>query len=86
MVEWAEAISLPLFLNAEYTFEVFEKHSFGQKSQPPPFSTARVLTVLHRLDDLPAEAGSVDIAGLASSKGGTGHPVAPGAAVGGAAR
>lgn len=29
MVEWAEAISLPLFLNAEYTFEVFEKHSFG---------------------------------------------------------
>ncbi len=67
-------------------FRGFEKHSFGQKSQPSPFSTARVLTVLHRLDDLAAEAGSVDIAGLASSKGGTGHPIAPRAAVGGAAR
>ena len=58
-------------------FRGFEQYSFGQKGGPSPFATARVLTVLHRLDDLAAEAGAVDIAGLASSKGGTGHPVAP---------
>ena len=58
-------------------FRGFAEHSFGQKSQPSPFATARVLTVLHRLDDLAEEAGAVDVTGLASSKGGTGHPVAP---------
>lgn len=67
-------------------FRGFEKHSFGQKHQPSPFATARVLTVLHRLDDLAAEAGAVDIAGLASSKGGTGQPIAPRVPGGGAAR
>ena len=59
------------------TFRGFAEHSFGQKSQPSPFATARVLTVLRRLDDLAEEASGVDVMGLASSKGGTGHPVAP---------
>jgi len=59
------------------TYRGFAEYSFGQKRQPSPFATARVLTVLHRLDDLAGEAGAIDVAGLASSKGGTGHPVAP---------
>ena len=58
-------------------FRGFADYSFGQKSQPSPFATVRVLTVLHRLDDLAEEAAAVDIAGVASSKGGTGYPVAP---------
>ncbi len=58
-------------------FRGFTDYSFGQKVRPSAFATARVLTVLHRFDDLAGEAAAVDIAGLASSKGGTGYPVAP---------
>ncbi len=58
-------------------FRGFEEHSFGQKHQPSPFATARVLTVLHRVDDLAGEAGEVDVSGVASSKRGTGHPIPP---------
>jgi hypothetical protein len=29
LLEWAESVALPLFHNAEYTFEITEKHSFG---------------------------------------------------------
>jgi hypothetical protein len=50
----------------------FEQHSFGQKKEASAFATAQVLTVLHRIDDLAPDAAAVDIAGLASSKGGTG--------------
>ena len=50
----------------------FETYSFGQKKQPSPFATARLLQVLHRLDDLAEEAADVDVAVLGSSKGGTG--------------
>ncbi|NTW39071.1 MAG: hypothetical protein HGA44_04160 [Cellulomonadaceae bacterium] len=50
----------------------FEDWSFGQKSVPSPFATARVLQVLHRLDDLADDAGGIDVTALTSSKGGTG--------------
>jgi hypothetical protein len=50
----------------------FEEYSFGQKRQPSPFATARLLQVLRPFDDLRDEAAAVDVAALASSKGGTG--------------
>ncbi len=50
----------------------FEHFSFGQKRQPSPFATARVLQVLHRFGELTDEAAAVDVRGLTSSKGGTG--------------
>ncbi len=55
----------------------FEEYSFGQKVRPSPFATARVHRVLHRLDALAAEAATVDVASLGSSKGGTGSPRPP---------
>jgi hypothetical protein len=36
-----------------------------------------VLTVLHRLDDLGPDVGTVDVTALAGSKGGSGHVVPP---------
>jgi hypothetical protein len=50
----------------------FEDYSFGQKKRPSPFATARLHQVLRRLDDLADEAADVDVAALASSRGGTG--------------
>ena len=55
----------------------FETFSFGQKRQPSPYATARLLAVLHRLDDLAASALAIDVTALTSSKGGTGHAVPP---------
>jgi hypothetical protein len=57
----------------------FEAFSFGQKKDPSAFATALLLTVLHRLDDLAADAQDVDVTRLASSKGGSGTPVPPAA-------
>jgi hypothetical protein len=59
------------------TFRGFEAFSFGQKKVPSPFATAQVLTVLHRLDDLGPDVGTVDVTALAGSKGGSGHVVPP---------
>lgn len=59
------------------TYRGFEEFSFGQKRAPSAFATAVLLTVLHRLDDLVADVRAVDVAELASSKGGTGHAVPP---------
>ncbi len=53
----------------------FESYSFGQKKRPSPFATARLLAVLHRLDDLAADAEAVDVRALTSSSGGQGHAV-----------
>jgi hypothetical protein len=58
----------------------FESFLFGQKRIPSPFSTARLLAVLHRLDELAGDAEAVDVRALTSSKGGKGHAVAPSAA------
>lgn len=55
----------------------FESFSFGQKKQPSPYATARLLAILHRLDDLATSARAVDVTALTSSKGGTGHALAP---------
>jgi hypothetical protein len=51
--------------------------SFGQKKTPSGFATARVLAVLHRLDDLADDAATVDVTALSSSKGGTGSALPP---------
>ena len=55
----------------------FESFSFGQKKHPSPFATARLLAVLHRLDELAADAEAIDIRALTSSKGGHGHAAPP---------
>lgn len=55
----------------------FESFSFGQKKHPSPFATARLLAVLHRLDDLAGDAEAIDVRALTSSKGGRGHAVPP---------
>ena len=58
-------------------FQGFSSFSFGQRKTPSAFATARVLAVLHRLDDLAVEAAAVDITALGSSKGGTGVALPP---------
>ena len=55
----------------------FESFSFGQKKRPSPFATARLLAVLHRLDELAGDAEATDIRALTSSKGGHGHAMPP---------
>ena len=60
------------------TYRGFEQHSFGQKKVPSAFATAALLTVLHRFDDLAADAASVDVFALTSSKGGRGTALPPG--------
>ncbi len=55
----------------------FESFSFGQKKNPSPFATARLLAVLHRISELAGQAEAIDIRQLASSKGGQGHTVPP---------
>lgn len=59
------------------TYRGFESFSFGQKAQPSPFATARLLAILHRLDDVAPDAAAVDVAGLGSSRGGTGRAAPP---------
>ncbi len=59
------------------TYRGFEPYSFGQKKAPSPFATARLLAVLHRLDELAPEALAVDVAALTSSKGGSGRALPP---------
>lgn len=50
----------------------FESFSFGQKKRPSDWATARVCTVLRRLDELAGEIAAVDVLSLSSSKGGAG--------------
>lgn len=59
------------------TYRGFVAFSFGQKRQPSAFATALLLTVLHRVDALAAEALAVDLTSLTSSKGGSGRAVPP---------
>lgn len=59
------------------TYRGFESFTFGQKAKPSPFATARVLAILHRLDDLASDAAAVDVTELGSSRGGTGRAVPP---------
>ena len=42
------------------TYRGFEDFSFGQKKRPSAFATARLLAVLHRLDELAPEALAID--------------------------
>jgi hypothetical protein len=58
-------------------YQGFTSLSFGRKKAPSGFATARILAVLHRLDDLAADAATVDVTALGSSKGGTGTAVPP---------
>jgi len=55
----------------------FGDHSFGQKQKPSGFATARLAAVLRRCDDLADEARSIDVLGLGSSRGGSGHSLPP---------
>lgn len=55
----------------------FESFSFGQKKHDSPYATARLLAILHRLDDLAPSALSVDVTALTSSKGGSGQALPP---------
>lgn len=55
----------------------FESFSFGQKKDPSPFATARLLAVLHRLGELAGDAEAIDVRALTSSKGGRGLAVPP---------
>jgi hypothetical protein len=50
----------------------FETFSCGPKKRPSPLATALVLAALRRLYDLALSAATVDVAALASSKGGRG--------------
>jgi hypothetical protein len=59
------------------TYRGFEAFSFGQKKHPSAVATAPLLSVLHRLDDLTADAHAVDVTAIASSKGGSGRAVPP---------
>lgn len=64
-------------VNPRSAYRGFESFSFGQKKHPSPYATARLLGILHRLDDLATSARAVDVTALTSSKGGTGHALAP---------
>lgn len=56
----------------------FEAFSFGQKKQPSPLATARVLAALTPLEELAEEIAAVNVLALGSSKGGTGRALPPG--------
>jgi len=58
-------------------FRGFEHLSLGQKRRPSPFATARLHAVLARFAGLEDEIVAVDVAGLGSSRGGSGAPVMP---------
>ena len=55
----------------------YEQFSFGLKTAPSPFATARMLTVLARFPDLAEQICAVDAQALPSSKGGSGTVVPP---------
>jgi hypothetical protein len=55
----------------------FGSFSFGQKKLPSAWATARLGVVLRRLGDLAADVAAVDVAALASSRGGAGTAVPP---------
>jgi hypothetical protein len=59
------------------TYRGFEGFSFGQKHEPSPFATARVLAALARLAGLAEDIASVDVEKLPGSLGGSGTPVPP---------
>ena len=59
-------------------FKGFEGWSFGQKSMPSAFATARVAVVLRRLGPLVDDIAAVVVTALGSSKGGSGIAVPPG--------
>jgi hypothetical protein len=50
----------------------FEQFSLGQKTQPSPFATALLLTILRRFGELTADIRAVDVRALGSSRGGSG--------------
>lgn len=56
----------------------FESFSFGQKKQPSPLATARLLAALAPLQEVAEEIAAVDVLALGSSKGGTGWAMPPG--------
>jgi hypothetical protein len=58
-------------------YQGFEDFSFGQKKEPSPYATARVLTALARVADLTEAIAAVDVLRLSSSKGGAGTALAP---------
>jgi len=71
-------------------YQGFEEFSFGQKKQPSPYATARVLVALAPLAGVPPGSGhtgvgadlteaiaAVDVLRLSSSKGGTGTALGP---------
>ncbi len=58
-------------------YQGFERFSFGLKTEPSPFATARALVPLTRMVELAEQIARVDVEGLPSSKGGSGVPVPP---------
>ncbi len=58
-------------------YQGFGTHSFGQKKRPSAIATAWLAAVLRRFDDLAAEAATVDVSTLPSSKGGLGTARSP---------
>ncbi|MDO8964422.1 MAG: hypothetical protein Q7W30_08040 [Coriobacteriia bacterium] len=58
-------------------FKGFEDHSFGQKKRPSALATAQVAVALRRLEPIIPEVAAVDVAGLGSSKGGSGTALPP---------
>jgi hypothetical protein len=58
-------------------FKGWEWLSLGDKKQPSPIATAMVWARLQRRDWLAEEIAAVDVMRLASSKGGSGTPMAP---------
>jgi len=59
------------------TYRGFETFSFGQKRVPSATATALLLSALVPLESMAEEIAAVDVAGLPSSKGGSGTPVLP---------
>lgn len=55
----------------------FERLSFGGKTAPSAWATARLCAVVRRFEGLAAEIAAVDVLKLGSSKGGTGTPAPP---------
>jgi len=59
-------------------YQGFDEFSFGQKKEPSPFATARILAGLARVADLAEAIVAVDVRALTSSKGGSGVAIPPG--------
>ncbi len=53
-------------------YKGFERFSFGQKRRPSPFAAARLFAILKPFEELAGEIAAVDVAALASSRGGSG--------------